>query len=388
MKALIRFFPVALVVGICLAGVPLAAQFGALEGTVRDYEGKPIVDAQIVIERLDIKGKYEVKTDKKGYYFYMGLPSGPQTRYKIQIVREGQVLYTSEIGSIPTQEYRRLDIDLAKEREQQAAQLTEEQKKQLEQMQKEQQEFKSVKEHFDVGRQLMETASADFVCSIRCQRESVNSENCLVACRGQSNQALKQAAYQEAALEFEQAAAVDPEQYAVWVNLGLAYSSVNDAEKAIGAYEKAIALKADDAGVYNNLGSLYARTGKVEEAKQAFEKAAGLDPTRAATYYFNLGATLVNQGEMKAAAEPLKKCLELDPSRAAAWYWLGVSLYANAEYKQEGGVFKTLLQPGTVEAFQKYLELEPNGQYAESARQNLQVIEAQVPASVRIKKKN
>ena len=39
------------------------------------------------IERQDVKGNYQVKTDKKGHYFYGGLPLG---NYKITVVVDGQ----------------------------------------------------------------------------------------------------------------------------------------------------------------------------------------------------------------------------------------------------------------------------------------------------------
>ncbi|MFQ5817754.1 MAG: tetratricopeptide repeat protein [Terriglobia bacterium] len=348
-----RFFPVSLVVGtLLLAALPLAAQIGALEGIVRDENGKPIVGAKIVITRTDIRGRYEVKTDKKGNYFYMGLPAGRRTRYTVEAYWEGQLLWKTTGVIIGMNEYKRIDFDMRKLKKQQVEQMTEEQRRQFEEMRKQQEKAQSFEEHFRLARKF-----------------------------------LQQKQYSAAITEFEAAATVDPEQYAAWANLAMAYAGARQNAKAIEAYEKAIALKEDDAGVYNNLGSLYAQAGRVEEATQAYEKAAGLDPSRAAVFYFNLGATLVNAGEMKAAAEPLRKSLELDPNRAPAYYWLGVCLVAGMESKIEGGVVKTVLQPGTVEAFEKYLELEPKGRYAAAARQNLQLIEAQVPASVRMKKK-
>src|SRR5579864_3165352 len=48
-----------------LFAMPALAQFGAIEGDVKAADGKPLVGAQIVIDRLDMKGNYKVKTDKK-----------------------------------------------------------------------------------------------------------------------------------------------------------------------------------------------------------------------------------------------------------------------------------------------------------------------------------
>src|SRR5271169_11395 len=52
------------------------AQITAMEGDVKGEDGKPLQGAMIKIVRTDIKGNYNVKTDKKGHFFYNGLPIG------------------------------------------------------------------------------------------------------------------------------------------------------------------------------------------------------------------------------------------------------------------------------------------------------------------------
>src|SRR5258705_3839306 len=63
------------------------AQTAAFEGTVKGPDGKPQQGAVIKIERQDVKGNYSVKTDKKGHYFYGGLPLGA---YKVTVAVDGQ----------------------------------------------------------------------------------------------------------------------------------------------------------------------------------------------------------------------------------------------------------------------------------------------------------
>ena len=63
------------------------AQTASFEGTVKGTDGKPLPGAQVKIERQDVKGNYNVKTDKKGHYFYGGLPLG---NYKITVAADGQ----------------------------------------------------------------------------------------------------------------------------------------------------------------------------------------------------------------------------------------------------------------------------------------------------------
>src|SRR5215475_10153425 len=63
------------------------AQTAAFEGTVKGPDGKVVQGAVVKIERQDVKGNYNVKTDKKGHYFYGGLPLG---NYKITVNVDGQ----------------------------------------------------------------------------------------------------------------------------------------------------------------------------------------------------------------------------------------------------------------------------------------------------------
>lgn len=63
------------------------AQTTALEGDVKGADGTPVKGALIKIDREDIKGHYQVKTDKKGHYFYGGLPLG---QYKISLEVDGK----------------------------------------------------------------------------------------------------------------------------------------------------------------------------------------------------------------------------------------------------------------------------------------------------------
>ena len=49
------------------------AQLTAINGDVKGVDGKPVVGAMVKIDRIDQKGSYKVKTDKKGHYYYGGL---------------------------------------------------------------------------------------------------------------------------------------------------------------------------------------------------------------------------------------------------------------------------------------------------------------------------
>src|ERR1051325_10655230 len=63
------------------------AQTVAFEGDVKGEDGKPLPKAVVKLERKDIKGNYKTNTDKKGHYFYGGLPNGT---YKISVEVDGK----------------------------------------------------------------------------------------------------------------------------------------------------------------------------------------------------------------------------------------------------------------------------------------------------------
>src|SRR5208283_4530759 len=66
-------------VGLLFCALTSYAQITALEGYVKGTDGKPLDKAVITIDRTDIKGHWNTKTDKKGHYIYTGLQMGTYT---------------------------------------------------------------------------------------------------------------------------------------------------------------------------------------------------------------------------------------------------------------------------------------------------------------------
>ena len=125
------------------------------------------------------------------------------------------------------------------------------------------------------------------------------------------------------------------------------------------------------------LADVYAKQGQADKAVQEYSLAAQADPTHAGQFYFNQGAVLTNSGKPDEANAAFDKAIQADPNNAAAYYWKGVNLFGKATLKDG----KTVAPEGTAEAFNKYLSLQPTGQYAEGAKQMLAAIGAQVQTS-------
>jgi Tfp pilus assembly protein PilF len=157
-------------------------------------------------------------------------------------------------------------------------------------------------------------------------------------------------------------------------------------QKGLDAYQKAIALKPDDAALENNYGLALVKAKKIPEAQEALNKAAQLDPPGAVRYYYNLGAVLVNANQTEAAGAAFQKAIaayqqaksagnppdDITKNFAEANYQYGIVLLSKANTDPKTG--KVTPVDGTAQAFQTYLQVQPSGPFAESAKGMLETI--------------
>jgi len=340
------------------------AQITAIEGDVKGADGQPVKGAQILIEREDMKGTYKgAKTDKKGHYIYNGLPIGT---YTVSVIVDGKT--ADSVNKVRTKlgDPTPINFDLAsKVAQSQAMQkaaetgsLTKEQERGMTKEQKEAYE-KRAKENAEAIKKNKELNDA-----FNTGKEAMVAKN-----------------YDAAVQAFDKATQADPSQHVIWGQLAEAYIELGNTktgadqqaayDKGLEAYNKAIALKPDDAAYHNNYALALVKGKKITEAQAELTKAAELDPTNAGKYYYNLGAVLVNVGQNDAAAEAFKKAIGTDPNYADAHYQFAITQMAKATIDKDGKI-----QPpaGTIEELQKYLELKPDGPYAQSAKEMLQTL--------------
>ncbi len=361
-KRLLFLFTTAL-----LMGTAAVAQTTGLEGTVKGEDGQPVKDAIVHVVRTDIKAKYDLKTDKKGHYGHYGLPLGT---YNVSVEVDGKVRDSingvhTHLGDPLTQNF-----DLKKSADDQKAlaaaaasgTLTKEQSRGLTAEQK---------------------AALD---KQNKEREAMLSKNkALQDAFNEGKVAFDAKNYDAAITALNKAAEMDPSQVVIWSTLADAYllqaNTKTGAEaedlrnKGLESYKKAIAIKPDDPAFYNNYALGLAKAKKFDEMSAALDKAASLDPTHAGRYYFNLGAVLTNAGQADAAGEAFKKAITLEPTYADAQYQYGIVLMGKAKVAADGKVTPV---PGTVEAFQKYLELAPTGPNADAAKAMLASMEGAI----------
>jgi tetratricopeptide (TPR) repeat protein len=359
---------------LALVGGPLAAwivpaayaQNATLSGTVFDMMGKPYPDVTLVMKSVETSKETDVVTDAKGHYSAPGLAAGT---YNVDLKtkdKDGKdyLLYQTGLklaaATTPT-----FDVNLKELQEQGKLAAVEAIRKQ----QEAEVQFQALKTHYDAGLAAittMKAAQAKLAATPKDQQDPIKEQ--ITQAGGTAVTELNQA------LELEKPD--DPNRSIVLSRLGEAYESMNKWQEAADTYQKAIALKPDVAANYNNLGNDLAKSGKVDEARAAYQKYVDLNPTDAALAWRNFGTVLYNSNRMKESIEPLQKATTLDPKNATAWLLLGIALVNTMEFKTVGDKITPVMQPGTVEAYQHAIDLDPNGPIGVQAKQGLDSLQA------------
>ena len=368
MKAIRMAALFALIAGPLAAWLAPAAyaQNSTLSGTVLDLMGKPYPDVTISIKNTETNKQIDVVTDAKGHYSAPGLAGGT---YNVDLKgkdkdQKEMLLYQTGLkltaGTNPT-----FDVNMKELQEQGKLAAIEAIRKQ----QEAEQQFQALKTHYDAGIaaiEQMKAAQTKLGQTPKEQQDPVKAQ--ITQAGGTAVTELS------AALELEKPE--DPNRSIVLSRLGEAYESMSKWQEAADTYQKAIALKPDVAANYNNLGNDLAKLGKVDDARAAYQKYVDLNPTDAALAWRNFGTVLYNSNRMKESIEPLQKATTLDPKNATAWLLLGIALVNTMEFKTVGDKITPVMQPGTVEAYQHAIDLDPNGPIGAQAKQGLESLQA------------
>ena len=154
---------------------------------------------------------------------------------------------------------------------------------------------------------------------------------------GRADEAVSWGRFDEALDALERAQKLTPRDARVWRKTGevqeliYAWRAAPDATRdaapdvapdvavgAVAAYTRALALNPQDAALYGDLGQAQAAQGHLAEAQTAFEAALARDPHNAALLYA-LGRLLEQSGRPNEAASLYKRALAVrDDARIAA----------------------------------------------------------------------
>lgn len=291
---------------------PAAAQ-GIVQGTVVDANNQPVEGALVTITSKDSSRKFQLKTDKKGEFFQIGVPSGAYT-----VTVEKDKLKASRDTQAKQGAPARVNLVLAP-----GAGLSEEDKAKTNALQK-----------------LIEEAST----------------------------AVKAGDHQTAIAKYTEVAAAIPTCADCYDTIGRSQMSLKNYAEAEAAFKKAIELKPDHADAYNGLANVYNAQKKFDLAAQASAKATELGGAGAAAgggsadSLYNQGVIAWNAGKPEEARGHFEAALKLDPNHAPAHYQLGMALVNGGKLAEARAEFEA------------YLKLAPTGQYADQAKNILGAI--------------
>jgi tetratricopeptide (TPR) repeat protein len=221
---------------------------------------------------------------------------------------------------------------------------------------------------------------------------------------GAKDPATKTAKFTEAEQLMLKDTAAKADASILWARLCQAEVGLKKFDDAVTSCKKAIDLETNSKkpnpevqGLAQSvLGEAYARAGKVEDANAAFDAAAKANPAGAASYLKNQAVIFFQQNNATAQIAAADKAIAADPNPndpnlAILYYLKGQGLVGSATMGPDPKNPKQqiiILPPGCAEAYQKYLELAPNGPYAADAQGILQQAGQKVSSSYKAGKKS
>jgi len=380
-------------VAILLAGTVFAQGPGAtIHGTVTDPTGTLVTKGVVKLTtdkssaQKDMKFTYSFPLDSTGSYTGTGVKAGDY----IAFIFQGDVAADYQEVSLKDGDNKVVNFDMT--RDEYMKSLTPERRKEIE-------DFK--KKNAAVSQ------SNKVVANLNATLAKVRAD-LAAAAKGKDD-------VSQDVTDMLNATQAKPDEGILWLELGNAQQAQGDhlakADKAAGklatsdddvmklytdsveSFKKSADLDAASkkptphaqATAYNQMGNSLAKAGKIPESSAAFEKAVTLEPTMGGMYYNNEAAVLFNAGNNEAALAAAEKAIAADPNRPDPYFIKGQVLIAKTTLDPKTN--KLIAPPGCAEAYQKYLELAPDGPQAPTVREVLTSLGEKVDTSYKAGKK-
>lgn len=340
-------------------------QTGKIHGHIQDPGGVAVTDGIVTLSTDGGKtAKYTFKADASGDYKGDGVAAGTYTvSLRKPDTPADKVLDQFTEVKVAAGADTAQDFDMS--RADYLSKLTPEQRKQLEDLKAKNAE--ALKEN-----SVIKNLNADLAKA----REDNKAKN-----------------YAEAESIMQRDTQAKPDAAVLWLELGTAQAGEKKNSDAETSLKKVIELNAAskkpvpelDAAANNSLGEVYANEGKVPEAAAAYDAAAKINPTQAGMYYANEAIIMNRAGQADGTVAAADKAIAADPNKPIPYYLKGQALLNKATVDPKTG--KIVAPPGTVEAYEKYLELAPDGQFAPDVKQVLTEMGQTIKSSYKAGKK-
>ena len=170
-----------------------------------------------------------------------------------------------------------------------------------------------------------------------CPNSAKTNNNCGVSLINlsstETNETRKKQLLDEAVEKLKKSVAIHPKYVDAYLNLGVAYSRLNDLPNTEAAWVRARDLSPNHPKLRESLmvlGDLYAMQGfnynknkNYQEAVKSYTKAVEFKGRNEAEALYNLGGNYLMLGDVQKAKELWLKVLEINPNHPEAKKWLG-----------------------------------------------------------------
>jgi hypothetical protein len=189
-----------------------------------------------------------------------------------------------------------------------------------------------------------------------------------------ARQDIRDKKFDDAASLMQRDTTAKPDAAVLWVELAIAQNGLKKYDDAITSAKKAIETNAAskkpspelEGAANNTLGEAYAGKNQIPDATAAYDAAAKAQPEQAGMFFSNEAIVLAKSGaNADAVAAAADKAIAADPKKPIPYYLKGQALIAKATVDKNNRI---VAPPGCEEAYEKYLELDPNGPMAADAK--------------------
>ena len=337
-----------------LAAFGQAATTGSIHGHVQDPAGTPIANAQVQISTDGKTALYTFNTDSSGDYKGDAIKPGT---YVVTMYVKGP----NDANYKPVDRFEKVKIDAGA----------------------------NVPQDFDLSRpdyiKKLSPEEQKQLADAKTKNAGILKENAQVknlnADLASARQDIKDKKFDDAATLMQRDTGAKPDAAVLWVELAIAQNGEKKYDDAITSAKKALETNAAskkpspeiEGAAQNTLGEAYAGKNQIPDATAAYDAAAKAQPANAGMFYSNEAIVLAKSGSnADAVAAAADKAIAADPTKPVPYYLKGQALIAKATVDPKTN--RIVAPPGCEEAYEKYLQLDPNGPMAADAKNILEQI--------------
>ncbi|HEX6773776.1 MAG TPA: carboxypeptidase regulatory-like domain-containing protein [Acidobacteriaceae bacterium] len=340
-------------------------QTGSIHGHAQDPAATPLVNAQIQVSTDGKNAKYTFNTDANGDY--KGDNIAPGTYVITMFVKNA-----NDANYKPVDRFENIKIEAGQ----------------------------NVAQDFDLSRpeyiKKLSPEEQKQLQELKGKNASIQKENAQVknlnADLATARQDIKDKKFDDAATLMQRDSSAKPDAAVLWVELAIAQNGQKKYDDAITSAKKALETNAAskkpspeiDGAANNTLGEAYAGKNQIPDATAAYDAAAKAQPAQAGMYYSNEAIVLAKSGgNPDAVVAAADKAIAADPNKPVPYYLKGQALIGKATVDPKTN--KIVAPPGCEEAYEKYLQLDPNGPMAADAKNILAQIGSKQAKSYKAK---